>query len=150
MTRAAGWLRCVGALLCLSLASCSPETPPAAVMASSLPENPLPPCPASPNCVRQTRAFALPADTLFDRARQALEAIGPSTLEASPDTRHIEAVFTVVFFKDDVALRIEPYQDGTVLHIRSASRVGYSDLGVNRRRVARFFRRLEKSVKRKT
>ena len=112
-------------------------------MASSLPENPLPPCPGSPNCVRQTRAFALPADTLFDQAQQALKAIGPSTVNADPETRHLDAVFTVVFFKDDVALRIEPHQDGAVLHIRSASRVGYSALGVNRRRVARFFRRLE-------
>ena len=86
MIRALGWLCGIGALLCLSLASCSPETPPAAVMTSSLPENPLPPCPASPNCVRQTRPFALPADTLFDRAQQALEALGPSANEeAAPN-----------------------------------------------------------------
>ncbi len=133
----------IGALVCLCLAACSPETPPAAVMAPSLPENPLPPCPSSPNCVRQTRAFALPADTLFGRAQHALEAIGPSTLNADPEARRLDAVFTVVFFKDDVALHVEPHEEGAVLHIRSASRVGYSALGVNRRRVARFFRALD-------
>ncbi len=115
-------------------------------MPPPLPDNPLPPCPVSPNCIRQTRRFDEPADRLFDRARQALESIGPSALKASPETRCLNAVFTVFLFKDDVALRFEPYDDGAVLHIRSASRTGYSDLGVNRRRVKRFFRALAKRL----
>ncbi len=62
----------------------------------------------------------------------------------TPETRRIDAVFTVFLFKDDVALAIEPHEEGAALHIRSASRVGYRDFGVNRRRVKRFFAELEK------
>ena len=113
-------------------------------MPASLPDNPLPPCPASPNCVRLSRHFDLPAETLFDRAQKALEALGPSELKAAPKKRRLDAVFTVFVFKDDVALCLEPHETGSVLHIRSASRTGYSDLGVNQRRVEGFFRTLEK------
>ena len=112
-------------------------------MPTPLPDNPLPPCPSSPNCLRQTHHVDLPADTLFDRAQQALETLGPSTLKTDPESRRLDAVFTVFLFKDDVALRIEPHDDGAALHIRSASRTGYSDLGVNRRRVERFLKALE-------
>ena len=115
-------------------------------MPPPLPDNPLPPCPASPNCVRQTRRFDLPAETLFDRAREALEALGPSALKASPETRRLDAVFTVFVFKDDVALRLEPDAAGAILHIRSASRLGYRDFGVNQRRVVQFFQALEKRL----
>ena len=111
-------------------------------MPTALPDNPLPPCPASPNCVRQTRRFDLPAEALFDRAQEALDALNPSALKTTPETHRLDAVFTVFVFKDDVALCIESHEAGAVLHIRSASRTGYSDLGVNRRRVEQFFRAL--------
>ena len=38
----------------------------------------------------------------------------------------------------------EIHINGKPLHIRSASRVGYSDFGVNKRRVKKFFAELEK------
>ena len=113
-------------------------------MNQRLPENPLPPCPTSPNCVRQTRLFDRPADALFVQAQAALEALGASTVSAMPETRRLDAVFTVFLFKDDVALFVESHEEGAALHLRSASRVGYSDLGVNKRRVKRFFETLEK------
>ena len=106
------------------------------------PENPLPPCPATPNCVRTSRLFASSPEPLFSLACSTLEAIGASDVSADVTTRRAEAVFTVVFFKDDVTLLVEPYEEGAVLHIRSASRVGNHDLGVNRRRVRRFFKAL--------
>jgi uncharacterized protein (DUF1499 family) len=48
---------------------------------------------------------------------------------------YLWATFTtrLVRFVDDVELRMVS-TDG-IIHVRSASRVGYSDLGVNRRRV---------------
>ncbi len=146
MTRAIGLLCSVGVLLGLLLVACSTETSPRAMMDLALPENPLPPCPASPNCVRQTRRFDLPPGPLFDRAQAALEAIGASRLEATPEAHHIDVVFAVFLFKDDVALRVEPHAGGAVLHVRSASRLGYRDFGVNRRRLRRFFRALEKRL----
>ncbi|GIV58872.1 MAG: hypothetical protein KatS3mg042_1785 [Rhodothermaceae bacterium] len=113
-------------------------TDPDAFPSDDGPANPLPPCPASPNCVRLTRLYPVDADTLFARARDALAALGPATLDADPRTRRADAVFRVVVFNDDVALRVEPFGTGSALHLRSASRVGYSDFGVNERRVRRF------------
>ena len=50
-------------------------------------------------------------------------------------TSHLWAVFiTKLFlFRDDVELRLDT--DEGLIHIRSSSRVGYSDLGQNRKRV---------------
>ncbi len=134
--------RLAGVLLCLIFAACATGSPPPTEM--NQPENPLPTCPSSPNCVRQTRLFGLPPDTLFARAQTALDALRASTVSVTPETRRIDAVFTVFLFKDDLALAVEPHEEGAALHIRSASRVGYSDFGVNRRRVKRFFAELEK------
>ncbi|QXD14147.1 DUF1499 domain-containing protein [Rhodocaloribacter litoris] len=108
------------------------------------PANPLPPCPASPNCVRLTRLYPVDADTLFARARDALAALGPATLDAG--ARRADAVFRVFVFYDDVALRVEPFGTGSALHLRSASRVGYSDFGVNERRVRRFLDALHRRL----
>ncbi len=135
--------RLAGVLLCLIFAACSAGSPPPTEM--NQPENPLPSCPNSPNCVRQTHLFDFPADTLFARAQATLETLGPSSLSATPETRRLDAVFTVFLFKDDMALAVEPHEEGAALHIRSASRVGYSDFGVNQRRVKRFFIELERS-----
>jgi uncharacterized protein (DUF1499 family) len=51
---------------------------------------------------------------------------------------YIAATFTSKVFKfvDDFEIRIDAEEHQ--LHIRSASRIGYSDLGVNRRRVEQF------------
>ena len=135
----------IGVLLCLFVAACSSGSPPVE-MTQSLPEHPLPACPGTPNCVRQTRLFDLPADTLFARAQAALEALDPTSLTATAETRRLDAVFTVVLFKDDVALAVEPYEGRAALFVRSASRIGYSDLGVNKRRVKKFFAELEKRL----
>ncbi len=123
-----------------ALAACSPDAPPPVPVAPHLPASPLPPCPASPNCVHETRLFDAPPDTLFQQARAALQSLGALQVEA--DARRLDAVFKVFFFKDDVALAVAPHDGSAVLHIRSASRVGHQDFGVNRRRVARFFEAL--------
>ena len=46
---------------------------------------------------------------------------------------HVEVRSLVFRFVDDVELLILP--DNGIIHVRSASRTGYSDLGVNRRRI---------------
>lgn len=117
---------------------------------TSAPDNPLPPCPDSPNCERLTRAFDIDPDVLFGAVQAALAAMGPVEMNVQPADRSVHAVFRVALvFKDDVDVIVTA--DGapgeqSVLHVRSASRVGYSDLGVNRRRVERFFRQLEERV----
>ncbi|MDX1673135.1 MAG: DUF1499 domain-containing protein [Balneolaceae bacterium] len=101
--------------------------------------NPLPECPDSPNCVRVTRAVDQPLETAWDAAVAGLNAMKPKEIDADPDLYRLEAVFVVVFFSDDLSIKLEKNpKKGTMLHLRSASRTGYSDLGVNRRRVNRF------------
>ena len=116
-------------------------------MPTDFPENPLPPCPDVPNCVRETRHFKAPPDKLFSKTLKALYAIKPATVEVDEDAHRIDAVFRILLFKDDVVLKVEPYEAGAVVHVRSESRLGRGDLGVNRRRVDRFFDALGKEVK---
>ena len=55
---------------------------------------------------------------------------------ASVNASCIEAVFRIGPFKDDLTVAVERLKDGaTALHIRSKSRVGSYDCGVNRRRI---------------
>lgn len=56
--------------------------------------------------------------------------------------RGIDAEFRVFFFIDDVTIRVEPNDTGCRVWVRSSSRVGDSDLGVNKRRVNKFFNKL--------
>jgi len=50
------------------------------------------------------------------------------------DGDYVHATFTSAVFRfiDDLELR----REGRIVHVRSASRVGHSDLGANRKRVA--------------
>ncbi len=112
-------------------------TDPAAFPPEDGPPNPLPPCPDTPNCVRTTWVYAVGADTLFTAARTALEVTGAEGVVADAAARRLDAVYRAGLFRDDVAVLVEPYGEGAALHLRSASRVGYSDLGVNGRRVRR-------------
>ncbi len=100
--------------------------------------NPLPDCPDSPNCERVSQAHDAPADTLYEATVRALDALGPVALQHRPDARRASAVYRVALvFKDDVAVAVDTTEQGSRLHVRSASRVGHSDLGVNARRVDR-------------
>ena len=109
--------------------------------------NPLPECPPSPNCERLSQDYDVPADTLFGATTHALDALGPSSLELSPDSMRASAVYRVALvFKDDVDVAVDSTAGGSRLHVRSASRVGHSDLGVNARRVDRLLRAIDKRL----
>lgn len=101
-------------------------------------ENPLPPCPDSPNCVRITKALSLAIDDAWSVVLQAVDEMDPYDINLVPDEYRAETVFLVVFFRDDMVLELEERASGdTLVHIRSSSRVGYYDFGVNRKRVKR-------------
>ncbi|MDX1585756.1 MAG: DUF1499 domain-containing protein [Balneolaceae bacterium] len=107
--------------------------------------NLLPPCPDSPNCVRLNRSFNYEPDATLHAAKSVLEDMGAIKMNMLEDPLRISCVFRAFIFKDDFNLLIDPLDDDNscVVHIRSASRVGHSDLGMNRRRVKRFLRKLE-------
>jgi len=102
------------------------------------------PCPDSPNCVRSEpgsgaatlpplafscdpdRAFASIVSFLEDQPRVELLEVGRSYL-------HAVCYTPLLRFADDLELRLD--REAGVIHVRSASRVGHSDLGANRARV---------------
>lgn len=107
--------------------------------------NPLEPCPDTPNChIEEIVTTDNPA-VLFDRLVESLHQTGAESVSPEPGELFIAAVYRIpVFgFRDDVTARIVPSDNGkTLLFIRSASRVGHSDFGVNRRRVQRILKKL--------
>ena len=107
-------------------------------------EQGLVPCPKSPNCVASRAEGAEhrvePLMLIGDPA-QAIERLG-SIIDALPGGRVVEATppylraefrSRLFRFVDDVELLVDP--EAARIEIRSASRVGHSDLGVNRKRV---------------
>ncbi len=80
-------------------------------------------------------------DAVFDRAVEAASSLGWTIVTADGDEGRIEASQTSLFygFTDDVVIRIAATDDGrTRLDIRSKSRVGISDVGVNAKRIRAF------------
>ena len=99
-------------------------------------------CPGSPNCVSSQATdgghsiaplrFTGDARAAMDKLKAIVQGM-PRTeiIESRPDYLYAEFSSSFMGFVDDV----EFYCDGQVIHVRSASRLGYSDLGVNRKRV---------------
>ncbi len=110
----------------------------------------LDPCPSSPNCVstladatdsvhfiEPLAVSAEPAAALA-AIESALQSMG-ADITNTTDTR-IDAIVTskLFRFKDDVSIVV----DGGMVHARSASRTGHSDLGVNRKRITALFSKI--------
>jgi uncharacterized protein (DUF1499 family) len=104
----------------------------------------LAPCPDTPNCVctqaadEGHRIEPLTYDGTAEEAMARLKAalVGlPRTrvVSETPDYLHAECTSLVFRFVDDVEFLID--RERKVIHFRSASRVGRSDLGVNRLRM---------------
>lgn len=74
------------------------------------------------------------------RALAVARAMGWEVYASAPQDGHIEAVDTTFWFgfKDDIAVRIRPTSDGSVVDLRSVSRVGRGDLGANAARIRTF------------
>ena len=100
-------------------------------------------CGSAPNCVcseprhagdetHHIDAIALAGDAggAMAQAEQAVLGLGGTIREVGDGYLHATFSSRVFRFVDDVEIRL----DGDQLQLRSASRVGYSDLGVNRAR----------------
>lgn len=106
--------------------------------------SPLKPCPDSPNCIHHAEKYRTTPEKLYKETLLALESMNPESLEKDSQSFQINSVFRIRLFgfKDDVTAVIRQQGDLSVLFIRSSSREGYSDLGVNRRRVKDLLGRL--------
>jgi uncharacterized protein (DUF1499 family) len=104
----------------------------------------LAPCPDSPNCVSSQSGdeghavaplrYEGTAEAAMRELAEVIRGMRGARIRTIRE-RYIHAEFTSFLFRfvDDVEFLLE---DGSkTIHVRSASRVGYSDLGVNRRRV---------------
>lgn len=106
----------------------------------------LDPCPQSPNCVSSQAwdpsqrvaplEFTGEAEEAFARLA-ALVAAEPGATIVEQRGIYLHAEYRSRFFGfvDDLELLLD--EEAGVVHVRSASRKGWSDLGVNRRRVER-------------
>lgn len=76
----------------------------------------------------------------FDRATQVANELGWDIYHQDRNAGVIEAVDTtaIMAFKDDIAIRLRTNAQGTVVDLRSVSRVGESDLGANAKRIRAF------------
>jgi len=84
-------------------------------------------------------------DESFDRAVEVLESMRLDIVNADRDDGVIEAVATSFWFgfKDDVVVRVRPRGAGATVDMRSVSRVGIGDLGVNAKRIEEFIERFK-------
>lgn len=76
--------------------------------------------------------------------------MNPEKITPNQHDYRIQAVFKVFLFRDDVTIQLAPspadQQWETLLHIKSTSRKGYSDLGVNRRRISTFLKKVQQML----
>jgi uncharacterized protein (DUF1499 family) len=104
----------------------------------------LSPCPSSPNCVstQATDANHAIAPLRYSKSRAEAKEVLKEVIRSLPRTNlveedeaylHYEFTSLLLRFVDDVEFL---FDDGAkLLHFRSASRTGYGDFGVNRRRM---------------
>ncbi|MGD9080048.1 MAG: DUF1499 domain-containing protein [Desulfobacterales bacterium] len=118
--------------------------------------NRLSPCPDSPNCVssqstdparsieplRYTGNLAEARQKLIDLLKDSKRT---RLIRVEADYMHAEFRSLIFNFVDDVEFDFS--SEDRVIHVRSASRTGYYDFGVNRRRVERLRATFENSAK---
>src|SRR6266851_7135664 len=92
----------------------------------------------------------LPPATLLAQAEGVARALGWEIVALDPPHGRLEATDTSLLFgfTDDIVLRIVPHEPGSQLDIRSMSRVGRSDVGVNAQRIRRFLTQLSATIAR--
>lgn len=107
------------------------------------------PCPNSPNCVcsesssgasHSVEPFAVTKPDPIDRIKSAVIADGGRIVDETETYLATVYVSTFFGFSDDVEFRHDP--DSNLVHVRSASRTGRSDLGANRKRIEKLRARL--------
>ena len=115
----------------------------------------LKPCPDSPNCVSSMAPNGKHhiAPIVYSGDRQAVWKALVKILKSFKRTRlvvrqkdyiHVEFASALFGFVDDVEFRFS--ENKPMIDVRSASRTGYYDFGVNRRRIEEIRKRLAQAV----
>ncbi len=102
-------------------------------------EGKLAPCPGTPNCVSspsqdpKAKIAPLPKVSIAE-LKKVIESMERTTIiEETDNYLYAEFKSQLMGYVDDVEFYLDPNEN--VIHVRSASRLGKSDLGVNRKRV---------------
>jgi uncharacterized protein (DUF1499 family) len=108
-------------------------------------------CPDSPNCVssqagderHRIEPFATgdDPDAAFARLAEIARRRPDATVIDSTDT-YLRVELRTTFFTDDAEFLLD--RERRLIQLRSASRLGYSDLGLNRRRIEEIRRQLQR------
>ena len=125
-----------------------------ASQANSSSEKKLPLCRDSPNCVssqaEDAKHFIEPfkisgsPEEAWQALKKALSSQSRVVItHETDDTLHAEATSLVFHFIDDINVILDA--DTNIIHIRSASRTGHSDFGVNRKRIEALRLQLQKA-----
>ena len=130
-------------LLCLIslLAACAGEPP----QNIGVQNGKLTSCPESPNCVSSNASDDThriePIAANLDQIKRVLLGLNEANI-VSADSNYLHAEFTscIMHYVDDVEFLYD--RTARVTHVRSASRLGYSDLGANRKRIESLRREL--------
>jgi uncharacterized protein (DUF1499 family) len=101
------------------------------------------PCPGTPNCVSSESenssekvdplAIEGEAAAAWVRLKKVIVELGGTVRSEEPGYLWTTFLVPLAGFTDDVEFRLD--ETAQVIHVRSSSRLGFSDLGVNRGRV---------------
>lgn len=119
----------------------------------------LKPCPESPNCVStQTQQKSKQMEPIpFELDPKEMIKIIQGVVESLPNTHlekeslsylHYTFKSAIFRFTDDVEFLIDAEQK--LIHFRSASRTGYSDMGVNKKRMTEITKAIKQAMESRT
>jgi uncharacterized protein (DUF1499 family) len=93
--------------------------------------------------IKSLRVSAPPAGAL-QRAEAIAKELGWELVKVSASELRLEATSTSLLFgfKDDIVVRISPAEGGSLIDVRSKSRVGRHDFGVNATRIRAFLQEM--------
>lgn len=94
----------------------------------------LAPCPAPAHCAREVWPVSDPQEALAGLLPAVLALEGVDLVDTGEDYIHATVTSRLFGFVDDLELHADPRAG--VIEVRSASRLGDSDLGVNGRRIS--------------
>lgn len=104
----------------------------------------LTPCPNTPNCVNSQSSdtehsiepltcTSTPAEAMAELKKVIQSLKKTKIITENKNYLYVEFTSAIMGFVDDVEFYLN--DDAKVIHVRSASRLGKSDLGVNRKRI---------------
>lgn len=91
-------------------------------------------------------ALPIPADAAVKVATEVAKSLGWTVVDPGADGFEAYEISRVFRFRDDIAVRVTSSASGSIVDVRSVSRDGKADFGVNAERIVRFLAAIKKRV----